>query len=205
MNPEAKFISIGFFTIYTISSSLCSSPENIFSLVNSLHNVWSALEEWHTDAKTHVKPIEPDSVEKKLVPLQEIYKPSETTPCVEPEELLDPEIRKLYQQSAEALCVAYAFSRVGREGKSAVLWPTLFGKKFCTLLNRRTQRALVLLYCYLLMLKDVSEGCWWLSEIGRCLEHVYESLNPGWRDWLCDVYKADEGDQAVMLIRCLVY
>ncbi|KAI3608918.1 c6 transcription [Moniliophthora roreri] len=59
-NLDAKFLTIGLFTMYTISSSLSSSLKNIFSLMTSLHNVLSTLEGLTTFTRhspvTHAKP-----------------------------------------------------------------------------------------------------------------------------------------------------
>ncbi|KAI3609267.1 c6 transcription [Moniliophthora roreri] len=202
MNPDAKFISIGFFSMYTISSSLSSSPENIFSLVTSLHNVWSSLKiRGHAYANPSLKDFNPfvasaryvsglESVEV-LEPLRQIYDidPSDSQVVgmdvgLDSEELLDPGVKEAYRTGVEALYAAYPLSRIGLEAKSAVVWPALCGKWFLALLNERRQRALVVLCFYLVMLREVSERCWWASDVGKCLEYVYGLLDSGWRDWL---------------------
>ncbi|ESK88709.1 c6 transcription factor, partial [Moniliophthora roreri MCA 2997] len=148
-DPDAKFVTILSFTAYSISSSLKSSPENIFPLITSLHNIWSVLEGRHGHQNEDVNELSPfalnvgsDSVAQKLVHLQQIYDPSEATPCVESEEPFEFEVREAYRTAVEALCIAYPHSQTGYEGKSVLLWPALFGKKFCGLLNERKQRAL---------------------------------------------------------------
>ncbi|ESK84457.1 c6 transcription [Moniliophthora roreri MCA 2997] len=197
MNPDAQFLILGFFSIYTISSSLFSSPENIFSLITSLHNVWStwsAMEAPHMYGNQRLKDLDPflmnlqpDSGMKALAQLQQIYDFSTPGFELESEELFDPSIREAYRLAVEALYVAYPFSRTGLEAKSAVTWPAYFGKKFRDLLNERRQRALVVLYYYLGMLRGMSERCWWANEVPRCQEYVYGLLDNKWRDWLLDV------------------
>ncbi|ESK88710.1 c6 zinc finger domain-containing protein [Moniliophthora roreri MCA 2997] len=192
MNLDAKFITVGFFSVYTISSSLSSSPENIFSMVTSLHNVWSALRGRRMYEDDSLKDLDPfvaysgsEAVSKALGPLQHIYDPSQ---ALEPEELLDSGIREAYRVGVGALYVAYQLNLTGFESKAVVVWPALFGKWFLALLNARKQRALVVLYFYAIMLRDVSEKCWWANEAERCLEYVYGMLDTEWRDRLNKMY-----------------
>uniref|UniRef100_A0A0W0FK72 Zn(2)-C6 fungal-type domain-containing protein n=1 Tax=Moniliophthora roreri TaxID=221103 RepID=A0A0W0FK72_MONRR len=201
---DAKFLIIGFFTMYTISSSLASSPENIFSLISSLHNVWSALEGHPVFTNQRLKPLDPflmnwqvDSAIRALGHLRRIYDPTMSGLESESEDLSDPAIKAAYRESVEALYVAYPLTRTGFESNGAVLWPALFGKRFRDLLNEKKQRALMVLYYYLGMLKDVSESCWWASDIARCQEYVYGLLDVGWRGWLLDVVDSDVTENAI--------
>ncbi|ESK84142.1 c6 transcription [Moniliophthora roreri MCA 2997] len=190
-SPDAKFVMIGVFVLYTISSSLFASPKNIFSLMTSLHNVltplvgsrsmyedqrWKAVDPFSVD-------IQPNLVEA-LEHLQQIY--DFPTPGIESEseELFDPSIRAAYRKAVEALYVAYPLSQTGYETKCAVLWPALFGTKFRDLLNERRQRALVVLYYYLGMLRCMDEKFWWAKEAGRCQDYIYGLLDIGWRGWV---------------------
>ncbi|ESK84465.1 c6 zinc finger protein [Moniliophthora roreri MCA 2997] len=193
-NSDAKYLTIGCFTIYTISSSLSSSPENIFSLMTSIHNVWSALEKQRRFTIQKLKDLDPlsislqwDSTVKALEHLQQIYDPTTSGLGPESEDLSDPDIRAAYRGAVKALYIAYPFSQMGTESRSAVLWPTLSGKKYLALLNERRQRALVVLYYYLEMLKGISDRCWWASDAGRCQDYIYGLLDVGWRNWLLDV------------------
>ncbi|KAI3621564.1 c6 zinc finger protein [Moniliophthora roreri] len=146
-NSDAKYLTIGCFTIYTISSSLSSSPENIFSLMTSIHNVWSALEKQRRFTIQKLKDLDPlsislqwDSTVKALEHLQQIYDPTTSGLGPESEDLSDPDIRAAYRGAVKALYIAYPFSQMGTESRSAVLWPTLSGKKYLALLNERRQR-----------------------------------------------------------------
>ncbi|ESK84140.1 c6 transcription [Moniliophthora roreri MCA 2997] len=190
-NPDAKFVMIGVFVLYTISSSLFASPKNIFSLMTSLHNVlfpFVGRRSMYEDQR--MRAVDPFSVNlqanlvEALGHLQQIY--DFCMPGFESEsgELFDPSIRAAYQKAVEALYVAYPLSQTGYETKCAVLWPALFGKKFRDLLNERRQRALVVLYYYLGMMKDIGERCWWASEAGRCQNYIYGLLDVGWRGWV---------------------
>ncbi|ESK84138.1 c6 zinc finger domain protein [Moniliophthora roreri MCA 2997] len=190
INLDAKFLTIGFLAMYTISSSLFASPKNIFSLMTSLHNVFSTFEGCHKYEDQRLKVVDPlfvnlqvDSVEA-LGHLQQIYDFRMPGLGPESEELFDPTIRGAYRKAVEALYVAYPLSQTGYETKGVVLWPVLFGTKFRDLLNERRQRALVVLYYYLGMLKSISERCWWTSEAGRCQDYVYGLLDVGWRGWV---------------------
>ncbi|ESK84864.1 zn 2cys6 transcription factor [Moniliophthora roreri MCA 2997] len=190
-NPDANFLMIGIFVLYTISSSLFASPKNIFPLMTSLHNVCSPFvggRSMYEDQRMKVVDpfsvnMQPNSVEA-LEHLQQIY--DFPTPGIESEseELADPDIRASYRTAVEALYVAYPLSQMGYESKSASLWPALFGTKFRDLLNERRQRALVVLYYYLGMMKDIGERCWWASEAGRCQNYIYGLLDVGWRGWV---------------------
>ncbi|KAI3621560.1 c6 transcription [Moniliophthora roreri] len=146
-NPDAKYLTIGFFTMYTISSSLSSSPENIFSLMTSMHNVWSALEGRRGFVNEQLKDLDPfllnlpeDSAVKALGHLQRIYDSTTSDLGSESEDLSDPDIRAAYRRAVKAFYVAYPFSQTGLESKSVVLWPAFFGKKYLVLLNKRRQR-----------------------------------------------------------------
>ncbi|ESK84135.1 c6 transcription [Moniliophthora roreri MCA 2997] len=189
-NLDAKFLTIGLFTMYTISSSLSSSLKNIFSLMTSLHNVLSTLEGCHMYEDQKLKAVDPFSANLQansagvLGHLQQIYDFRMPGFESESEELFDLIIRAAYKKAVEALCVAYPLSQTGYEAKGAVLWPALFGGKFRDLLNERRQRALALLYYYLGMLKCIGERCWWASEAGRCQDYIYGSLDFGWRGWV---------------------
>ncbi|KAI3598457.1 c6 transcription [Moniliophthora roreri] len=125
--------------------------------------------------------LQANSVEG-LEHLRQIY--DFRTPGLESEELFDPSIKAAYQKAVEALFIAYPLSQMGYETKCAVLWPTLFGTKFRDLLNERRQRALVVLYYYLGMLKSIGERTWWASEAGRCQDYVYGLLDAGWKGWV---------------------
>ncbi|KAI3609026.1 c6 transcription [Moniliophthora roreri] len=188
-NLDAKFLTIGLFTIYTISSSLSSSPENIFSLMTSLHNISLTMEGHHMYEDPRLKVVDPFSVDlqadsvEALGHLQWIYNFPTSGLELESEELFDPDIKEAYRQAVEALYVAYRLSRMGYEVKSAKVWPLFFGKRFSALLNERRQRALVLLYYYLEMLKDIGER-WWTKGIARCQDYIYGLLDVGWRGWL---------------------
>ncbi|ESK91300.1 c6 zinc finger domain protein [Moniliophthora roreri MCA 2997] len=193
-NSDAKYLTIGFFTIYTISSSLSSSPENIFSLMTSIHNVWSALENQHGFTNQKLKDLDPlsinlqwDSTVKALEHLQRIYDPTTSSLGSESEDLSDPGIRAAYRRAVKALYIAYPFIQMGIESRCAVLWPAFFGKKYLALLNERRQRALVVLYYYLEMLRGISDKCWWVSDAARCQDYIYGLLDVGWRGWLLDV------------------
>ncbi|KAI3608985.1 c6 transcription [Moniliophthora roreri] len=188
-NTDAKYLMIGIFVLYTISSSLFSSPRNIFSLMTSLHNVLSSFMGPHNIYKDQrIKVVEPFSTNvqansvEPLEHLQQIY--DFRMPGLESEELFDPSIRAAYQKAVEALYVAYPFSQTGYETNCAVLWPALFGTKFRDLLTERRQRALVVLYYYLGMLKSIGERIWWASEAGRCQDYVYGLLDAGWKGWV---------------------
>ncbi|ESK91274.1 c6 zinc finger domain protein [Moniliophthora roreri MCA 2997] len=194
MNLEVKFLVVGFFTMYTISSSLASSPENIIPLMSSLHNVWSVMEGRNLYANQGLKDLEPlltnsqtDPAVKALVHLKRIYD-LESGPGPDSEELFDPGIGEAYKEAVEALWVAYPLSRMGHESKSVVVWPLLFGKKFRDLLNEKRQRALVVLYYYLGMVKGMSEKHWWANDFPKCMEYVYGLLDDEWRDWLRDMF-----------------
>ncbi|KAI3621562.1 c6 transcription [Moniliophthora roreri] len=146
-NSDAKYLTIGCFTIYTVSSSLSSSPENIFSLITSMYNVWSALEDQRGFVNQKLKDLDPfllnlpeDSAVKALGHLQRIYDPSTPDLGSESEDLSDPDIRAAYRRAVKALYIAYPFSQMGIESKSVVLWPAFFGKKYSALLNERRQR-----------------------------------------------------------------
>uniref|UniRef100_A0A0W0G1A6 Zn(2)-C6 fungal-type domain-containing protein n=1 Tax=Moniliophthora roreri TaxID=221103 RepID=A0A0W0G1A6_MONRR len=189
-NPDAKFLMVGIFVLYTISSSLFSSPRNIFSLMTSVHNVLSPFlggPSMYKDQRMRVvepgfsENLQANSVEG-LEHLRQIY--DFRTPGLESEELFDPSIKAAYQKAVEALFIAYPLSQMGYETKCAVLWPTLFGTKFRDLLNERRQRALVVLYYYLGMLKSIGERTWWASEAGRCQDYVYGLLDAGWKGWI---------------------
>ncbi|KAI3608998.1 c6 zinc finger domain-containing protein [Moniliophthora roreri] len=189
-NPNAKYLTVGLFTIYTISSSFSSSPENIFPLMTSLHNVFPTFEGRHMYEDQRLKVIDPFSVSlqvdlvEPLGHLQQIYNFRMLGSELEPQELVDPSIRAAYRNTVEAFYVVYRLSRTGYETKSAVLWPVLFGRKFRDLLNERRQRALVVLYYYLGMLKSIGERCWWANEAVRCRDYVYGLLDVGWRGWV---------------------
>uniref|UniRef100_A0A0W0FFA1 Zn(2)-C6 fungal-type domain-containing protein n=1 Tax=Moniliophthora roreri TaxID=221103 RepID=A0A0W0FFA1_MONRR len=164
INLDSKFLTVGLFTMYTFSSSLASSPENIFSLMISFHNVWSPLEGHHRYRSPSFKILDPfvisskvDSEMNTLGHLQRIYDFSMPSFESESEDLFNPDIRAAYKEAVEALYAAYPLSRMGYEAKSAVLWPAIFGRRFLTLLNERRQRALVLLYYYLMMMRDMNE------------------------------------------------
>ncbi|ESK84852.1 c6 transcription [Moniliophthora roreri MCA 2997] len=186
-NPDANFLTIGLFTMYTISSSFSSSPEKIFSLMTSLHNVFSPLEGRRMYEDQRLRAVDPFSANlqvdlvEALVHLQQIYDFRMPGFESESEELFDPSIRAAYKQAVEALYVAHRLSRTGYETKSAVLWPALFGGKFRDLLNKRRQRALVLLYYYLGMLKRIDEKFWWAKGAERCQDYIYGLLDIGWR------------------------
>ncbi|KAI3601448.1 c6 zinc finger domain protein [Moniliophthora roreri] len=193
-NPDAKYLTIGFFTMYTISSSLSSSPENIFSLMTSMHSVWSALEKQHGFTNQKLRDLDPLSVNlqwdpavKALGHLQQIYDPTTSGLGSEPEDLSDPDIRAAYRRAVKAFYVAYPFSQTGIESRCVVLWPAFFGKKYSALLSERRQRALVVLYYYLEMLRGISHKCWWVSDAAKCQDYVYGLLDVGWRGWLFDV------------------
>ncbi|KAI3621577.1 fungal zn binuclear cluster domain containing protein [Moniliophthora roreri] len=189
-NPDANFLMTGLFAIYTISSSLSSSPKNIFSLMTSLHNVFSPFEGRHMNEDQRLKAVDPFSVNLQadlvevLVHLQQIY--DFHMPGFEPEseELFDPSIKAAYRKAVEALYIVYRLSQTGYESMGAVLWPGLFGGRFHGLLNERKQRALVLLYYYLGMLKCIDEKFWWAKEAGRCQDYIYGLLDVGWRGWV---------------------
>ncbi|KAI3621585.1 c6 transcription [Moniliophthora roreri] len=190
-NPDAKFVMIGLFVLYTISSSLFASPKNIFSLMTSLHNVCSPFvggRSIYEDQRMKVVDpfsanMQPNSVEA-LQHLQQIYDFPTSGIESESEELADPGIRAAYRKAVEALCVVYPLCQTGYETNGAILWPVLFGRKFCDLLNERRQRALVVLYYYLGMLKCIDEKFWWAKEAGRCQDYVYGLLDVGWRAWV---------------------
>ncbi|ESK84143.1 c6 transcription [Moniliophthora roreri MCA 2997] len=187
-NSDAKFIMIGVFVLYTISSSLFSSPKNIFSLMTSLHNAGSRFVGhrgiFEDQRMKVVDPfsanMQPNSVEA-LQHLQQIYDFPTSGVESESEELADLDTRAAYRK---ALCVAYPLCQMGYEAKGTVLWPALFGTKFRDLLNERRQRALVVLYYYLGMLKCMDEKFWWAKEAGRCQDYVYGLLDVGWRGWV---------------------
>ncbi|ESK89126.1 c6 transcription [Moniliophthora roreri MCA 2997] len=190
-NTDAKSLMIGIFILYTISSSLFSSPRNIFSLMTSLHNVLTSFVARHDTYKDQrINVVEPFSTNVQansaegLGHLQQIY--DFRMPGFESgsEELFDPSIRAAYQKAVEALFIAYPLSQMGYETKCAVLWPALFGTKFRDLLTERRQRALVVLYYYLGMLKSIGERIWWASEAGRCQDYVYGLLDAGWKGWV---------------------
>ncbi|ESK91301.1 fungal zn binuclear cluster domain containing protein [Moniliophthora roreri MCA 2997] len=193
-NPDAKYLTVGFFTMYAISSSLSPSPENIFPLITSMHNIWSALENQHGFTNQKLKDLDPlfvnlqwDSSVKALGHLQQIYNPTTSGLASELEDLSDPDIRAAYRRAVKALYIAYPFSQTGIESKSVVLWPAFFGKKYSVLLNERRQRALVVLYYYLEMMRSISDRCWWVSDAAKCQDYIYGLLDVGWRVWLFDV------------------
>ncbi|EEB89541.1 hypothetical protein MPER_12346 [Moniliophthora perniciosa FA553] len=189
-NPDTKFLTIGLLAMYTISSSLSSSPENIFSLMTSLHNVFSPLEGRRMYADQRIKAADPFSVNlqagsvEALRHLQQIYDFRMPGLELESEELFDPSISAAYRKAVEALYVAYRHRQMGYETKGAVLWPARFGRKFCDLLNGKRQRALVVLYYYLGMLKGIGEKFWWANGAGSCQDYVYGLLDFGWRGWV---------------------
>ncbi|ESK84141.1 c6 finger domain protein [Moniliophthora roreri MCA 2997] len=189
-DPDAKYLTVGFLTTYTISSSLSSSPKNIFSLMTSLHNVFSPFVGRHLYVGQKVKALDPFSANlqvdlvEALGHLQQIYDFRMPGFESESEELFDPTIRAAYRKAVEALYVVYRLSRTGYEMKGAVLWPTLFGGKFRDLLNERRQRALVVLYYYLGMLRCIDEKFWWAKEAGGCQDYIYGLLNVVWRGWI---------------------
>ncbi|ESK88721.1 c6 zinc finger protein [Moniliophthora roreri MCA 2997] len=188
LNPDAHLMTVGCFSLYTISSSFSSSsPENVFSLMTSLHNVWSPLlgQQLYVDPK--LKAMEFGRLASSsatigfLRPLQHLCHASTN---LDLEELSDLDIRVSYQTAVDALYHAHPLSQTGYEVRSVVVWPALAGKKYLKLLNERRQRALVVFYFYLVMLSDLGRWCWWANGAERCAVHVYELLDEGWKEWL---------------------
>ncbi|ESK91299.1 c6 zinc finger protein [Moniliophthora roreri MCA 2997] len=207
-NPDAKYLTVGLFTMYTMASSLSSSPENIFSLMTSMHNVWSAVEGQHGFTNQKLKDLDPlfvnlqwDSSVKALRHLQQIYDPTTSGLGSESEDLSDPDIRAAYRRTVKALYIAYPFSQRGLESKCVVLWPAFFGKKYLALLNERRQRALVVLYYYLEMMRSISNTCWWVSDAAKCQDYVYGLLDVEWRRWLFDVTE-NSNDNSTRRLTC---
>ncbi|KAI3615160.1 c6 zinc finger protein [Moniliophthora roreri] len=185
-NPSAHFMTLASLSVYTIASSLSSSsssPENIFSLVTLLHNIWSPLKQlvyadpwlqgWDFGRPgPSVAPFALDSSNGFLAPLHHLYD-THTNLDLDREELEDPYIREAYRMAVLGIFVTYPLTQTGFEGRSATFWPALVGKKFLELMNERRQRALVVLYYYLMMLRNLRERCWWASEVGRWVDYVY--------------------------------
>ncbi|KAK7039118.1 hypothetical protein VNI00_010303 [Paramarasmius palmivorus] len=210
-NSDTQYIGICFLTIYAISSSLHTSPSNIFGLLTILHNVWSKLTKFmYQDPELGA--IDPISHSDVPVPiplhLKQIYEYIPNDPSLpDPSELKDPEVAKAYKSAADILIhTFYPLSQTGLEMMGVIQWPAFFPKRFCDLLNQRKQRALVLLYCYLVVLGGFGEKLWWACDMGRCADHVYGLLNPEWRMWLkrgwvySDGYGEDESAGVVVSI-----
>ncbi|KAI3615244.1 c6 zinc finger protein [Moniliophthora roreri] len=160
---------------YTVSSSLSSpssSPESIFSLVTLLHNVWSPLKQF-----IYADPW-------FLAPLHHLYDDTLTNLDLDREELDDSDIKEAYRMAVFGLIATYPLTQTGLEARSLVFWPALFGKRFVELLNERRQRALIILYYYLMILRNLSERFWWVSEVGRWVDYVYGLIDERWREWL---------------------
>ncbi|ESK82143.1 c6 transcription factor [Moniliophthora roreri MCA 2997] len=195
--PEARFMAVASLSLYVVSLSLSlpsSSPESIFPLVTLLHNVCSPLKQfvyadpWLKDwgfgqpGSSDAAPVL-ESRTGFLAPLHHLCDIS-TDLDLDPEELDDLDIKEAYRTAVLGLSVAYFLSQIGHEARSALFWPALVGRRFVRLLNKRKQRALVILYYYLLMLRNLSERCWWVSEAGRWVDYVYGLIDERWREWL---------------------
>uniref|UniRef100_A0A0W0F3Y5 Zn(2)-C6 fungal-type domain-containing protein n=1 Tax=Moniliophthora roreri TaxID=221103 RepID=A0A0W0F3Y5_MONRR len=196
LNPEVDFMTVGSLLLYTISSSLSSpssSPESIFSLVTLLHNAWSPLKQFvYADPwlSRHLRRPESAAVFARgsntgfLAPLRHLY---DTSTNLDLEELDDPDIKEAYRTAVHGLCVAYSLTQTGLEARSLVFWPALLGERFLGLLNEKRQRALMILFYYLMVLMNLGERFWWVSEVGRWVDYVYGLINERWREWLKEV------------------
>ncbi|KAK7039116.1 hypothetical protein VNI00_010301 [Paramarasmius palmivorus] len=192
-DSDTKYIGIGFLTLYTISSALSISPSNIFSLLTTMHNMWSKINSFtFTDptlgAMMPMHPISHSPVPVSgpiLLYLKRIYVPNDNS-IPDSSELRDPEITDAYKSAVDALLYTfYPLTQTGFEVMGAIQWPAFFSKRFCDLLNEKRQRALVLLYHYLVILRRIGdEGYWWACDMGRCEEYVYGLVNEEWRMWL---------------------
>ncbi|KAK7040381.1 hypothetical protein VNI00_009858 [Paramarasmius palmivorus] len=187
-SADTQYIGICFLTLYTISNALNTTPSNIFSLLTAIHNVWSKINSFmYTDQS--LGPMQPIARSDAPVPmpshLERIYVPNDTT-IPDSSELEDPEIAEAYKSAVDILLhTFYPLSQTGFEIMSAILWPAFFPKRFCDLLNEKKQRALVLLYHYLVILRRIGEdGCWWACDMGRCADYVYGLVDVEWRVWL---------------------
>uniref|UniRef100_A0A0W0GC46 Zn(2)-C6 fungal-type domain-containing protein n=1 Tax=Moniliophthora roreri TaxID=221103 RepID=A0A0W0GC46_MONRR len=200
LNTSAHFLTVGSLSVYAIFlllSSPSSSPENIFSLVTLLHNVWSSMNQlvytnlWLQGLDfARPGPLVASSAlgtgTDFLAPLHHLYDTSMDL-NLDLEELDDPDVREAYRTAVLGLCVAYSFIQTGYEARGAMFWPTLTGKKFVGLLNKRRQRALVVLYYFLMILRNLRERCWWASEVGRWVDYVYGLIDERWRNWLREI------------------
>ncbi|ESK85619.1 c6 zinc finger protein [Moniliophthora roreri MCA 2997] len=200
LNPDVHFMTIRSLLFYTVSSSLSSpssSPESIFSLVTLLHNVWSPLKQfiyadpWLKDVSCHFRRLVSaaaltthDLSTRFLAPLHHLYDDTLTNLDLDREELDDSDIKEAYRMAVFGLIATYPLTQTGLEARSLVFWPALFGKRFVELLNERRQRALIILYYYLMILRNLSERFWWVSEVGRWVDYVYGLIDERWREWL---------------------
>uniref|UniRef100_A0A0W0GBJ4 Uncharacterized protein n=1 Tax=Moniliophthora roreri TaxID=221103 RepID=A0A0W0GBJ4_MONRR len=200
LDPNARFMTFGCLSVYTISLSLSSpssSPKYIFSLVTLLHNIYSPVKQlvyadpWLQSLgyERPGPPIAPPALDSSTSFFASLYHLCDTSMAFgsDREELDDPDIKGAYQTAVHGLYVMDSLVQRGLEGRSAFFWPALFGKRFLGLLNERRQRALVILYYYLLMLENLSERCWWASEAKRWAEYVYGLIDERWRGWLREV------------------
>ncbi|ESK84215.1 c6 transcription [Moniliophthora roreri MCA 2997] len=194
---DERFMTVGSLSLYIISSALSltsSSPENIFSLVTLLHNIWSPLKQFlyadpwlqGWDSKQPGTSVAAPALNSRtgfLTPLHSLY-----DTCMDldldREELDDPDIKEAYRTAVLGLGVMYSIVHMGLEGRGAFFWPALVEKRFLRLLNKRRQRALVILYYYLMTLRNLRERCWWVSEAERWVEYVYGLIDERWREWL---------------------
>ncbi|KAK7039119.1 hypothetical protein VNI00_010304 [Paramarasmius palmivorus] len=189
---DTKYIGICFLALYTISSGLKASPSKIFSILTFIHNCWSGNQiNTFMYADRRLGPMQPITPSRSgaQTPMMEhlmlICIPDDTS-IPDRWELEIPEIAEAYKSAVDVLLhTFYPLSQTGFQIMSAIQWPALFPKRFCDLLNERKQRALVLLYHYLVTLRHIGDnGYWWACDMGRCADYVYSLLNFEWQMWL---------------------
>ncbi|EEB90157.1 hypothetical protein MPER_11675 [Moniliophthora perniciosa FA553] len=202
-NTDTQFIGICFLTLCTISSSLAASPANIFGLLKVVHKVWSDLTSFaYKDPNlgdmnfiTRLSAFASSSPQSTPLRIpRHLNRILEPASFPESYELTDPEVIAAYTTAVDILLgTAYPLSQTGFETMCAILWPAFFSKKFCQLLNEKRQRALVLLYHYLVMLQSVEQkGIWWACDATRCLDFVETLVDMRCRAWLASEWIEEE-------------
>uniref|UniRef100_A0A0W0FEW4 Zn(2)-C6 fungal-type domain-containing protein n=1 Tax=Moniliophthora roreri TaxID=221103 RepID=A0A0W0FEW4_MONRR len=207
-SSDTQFIGICFLTLCTISSSLAASPANIFGLLKVVHKVWSKLTSFayrdpNLGDMNFITRLSSFASSQTSTPLRLPYhlnRIPESTSFPEAYELADPEVVAAYKSAVDTLLsTAYPLSQTGFETMCAILWPAFFSKKFCQLLIEKRQRALVLLYHYLVMLQGVEQkGCWWACDATRCLDFVENLVDIRCRAWLASEWIEEEGGDGLL-------
>ncbi|KAK7043246.1 hypothetical protein VNI00_008600 [Paramarasmius palmivorus] len=202
-SSDTHLLTRNFLIIYTIAESLgVTGPQGIFSLIDTVRDALKDQDYFYRDEQ--LKPLNWPFVGQELVPsddeairasfegnlrlfppaLKDLHLPTSTWP--DPEEVSDPDISVIYQESISRLRASWYMSQIRRDAGlvGASSWIVSISDAFRDLLVLQNRpRALVVLYFYCVMLGNLdSKQCWWAAKSADCLGWIGMMLDGEWME-----------------------